>query len=190
MSKRSDRTLFGLLCAVLLALLVLSSCSSGSASDDDQATAGLPGVLQAGVAATTTSIDWGEIILDEDPIDFYQAELGSCLNEYSWVQDKQRINRLTEVSCELPHEKEVYLVTQYSATAEEPYPGEELMTEIATQLCYRDFEVFVGQSFELSKYDIDHSYPPRANYEVGYRDIICMVKTTDKTVGSARQSRL
>lgn len=188
MHNLSNRTFIVLVVGVLGVLA--AACSSASETADSSSVDQRADDRAAAAAATTTSIDWGEIILDEDPIDFYQAVLGSCLNEYSWVQDKQRVNRLTEVECELPHEKEVYVVTQYNASAEDPYPGEELMSEIATQLCYRDFEIFVGQSYERSKYEIDHTYPPRANYEVGYRDIICMVKTAERTVGSARQSKL
>ena len=79
----------------------------------------------------------------------------------------------------------MYSITPFDAGPNDPYPGEELMKDIATRKCYNLFADFVGLPYEDSVYDIDLTFPPRENYEAGYRDIICMVVTSEQTEGSA-----
>ncbi len=183
---------------VLGVLLLAAGCSSSGETENrgipglgDSATNDDGSVGADGEAPTTTLFDYDAAYDLGDPISFDAAQLGECINEYNWVQERQPQNLLIALDCELPHDKEVYFTREFPAGPEVPYPGEELMNDYATRVCYNAFEEFVGQTYELSTYEIDHTYPPRDNYEVGrYREIICMVRSNPQTTGSAKGTGL
>lgn len=175
-------------------LLAVAAVACSSTADTDADGSGSGNELGSADGSTPpTTFDFNAAYDLGEPIKFHQAEEGECLNEYDWVQDRQPKNLLIALDCSLPHDKEVYAINVFDAGPDDPYPGEELMKGIATRLCYNSFAEFVGETYEESIYDIDLTYPPRENYEdpIGrYRDIICMVVTSEQTVGSARGSGL
>lgn len=172
---------------VVFALIVVACSSASGTSEDGSDDSGTGDSGTGSTPPTTFDIDAAYDL--GDPIEFYQAQEGECLNEYDWVQDRQPRNLLIALDCSLPHDKEVFLITIFDAGPDDPYPGEELMKDIATRKCYNSFAEFIGQTYEESEFDIDLTYPPRENYEVGkYRDITCMVTSNEQTVGSARGS--
>ncbi len=184
-----------MLFALLVVLALVGVACSSTADADADSPPGIPGIGDSGSdsasAPPTTTFDIDAAYDLGDPIEFHQAQMGECLNEYDWVQDRQPRNLLIALDCSLPHDKEVYLIDVFDAGPDVPYPGEELMKDIATRKCYNQFANFVGQTYEDSQFDIDLTFPPRENYLVGnYRDIICMVTSSEQTVGSAKGSGL
>ena len=179
-----------LIAMTVVVALIAAACSSSSDAAD-QPTEFVGGITDTETESTpTTTFDIRAAQDLGDPIAFHQAQEGECLNEYDWVQDRQPRNLLIALDCDIPHDKEVYAIDTFEAGPDDPYPGEELMKDIATRKCYNAFADFVGLTYEDSVYDIDLTFPPRENYEVGYRDIICMVVTSEQTVGSAAGSGL
>ncbi len=192
---RSRTLVAGLL--LLAAMIVLAACSTGEkrteflgVGDDDatqQESDGAEGEGDQGEEVSPpTTFDWDKALDEGDPIALGEAQVGDCLNEYSWIQDGEGQDLIFEVPCDIPHDKEVFMIDVFPGDASVPYPGEEFMGNYASQVCYLNFADFIGESYELSAYSIDHTYPPRANYEDGlYRDITCMVAGDGRTIGSA-----
>jgi hypothetical protein len=81
----------------------------------------------------------------------------------------------------------------YPAEHPSPFPGESVVREFAMQSCYRAFEDWVGQTYELSELDIGVIVPTEENFEddaARYRGIHCWVERYDAEpmVGSAAGS--
>lgn len=129
------------------------------------------------------------------PLNPFDLRLGHCFNEVSWIDQEaeRRINITAEVACTEAHDSEVYFEAEFPAPAGAPYPGEGAMTSWTTERCYEEFESFVGQEYELSKYGIDFLHPTLETFEhpVGrHRRVTCFLYSTEdeQLVGSARNT--
>ena len=132
--------------------------------------------------------DWiGEVVNVHD-----LAE-GDCFNQYSWTSNDRLIEIDTKVSCNGPHQKEIYKRLEHPASTGALWPGNQEMTNYATINCYQAFEKFVGRIYELSEFEIGFLTPNQTNFEddVGqFRGIHCYlyVRNNKEVVGSAKSS--
>ena len=62
------------------------------------------------------------------------------------------------------------------------YPGDDAVRGFALRVCYEQFESFVGESYELSVYEIGVFTPNRTNFEhdvARYRGVHCWLYNPD-----------
>ncbi|MGZ0230033.1 MAG: septum formation family protein [Acidimicrobiales bacterium] len=173
-----------LLITMLVVLGFSVACSSTTPEESPAANNELqPGIIQA----TPTPI----VNPDADPdtivdlpdeqqgvlINRYDLEVQYCFNTYgiqSLEQDAQPTT--TIVACREPHESEVYYQSNYPAGGDQPFPGTDAITRWTEERCYREFEGWVGQIYELSELEIGIVHPSRETWDVGnYRTITCYV---------------
>lgn len=95
------------------------------------------------------------------------------------------------VSCEEPHDVEVYAVKQLDQGTDEPYPGLFALDESSFTVCVDDFEDFVGSPYEDSILDVFWFSPTPESWEEGDRLVTCSVTRLDfqRSVGTARGLR-
>ena len=77
------------------------------------------------------------------------------------------------ISCDLPHDSEVYLVTDHPNQA--AYPGAELLSDWAEPICYARFEGYTGVAYQDSALDFDYLVPSDVTWSAGDREVICLV---------------
>ena len=95
------------------------------------------------------------------------------------------------MSCETPHDAEIFHYETHPAPFGEPYPNDREMQKYALRVCYTPFESFAGTLYELSRLDIGVITPTRENFEdakARFRGISCYVNDEDgeQLVGSMR----
>jgi Septum formation len=117
----------------------------------------------------------GEIV-EAAQADAFALRVGDCLNVGGTVtesEETQMINSVPTVPCGDEHDGEVY-ASHLMEDAE--YPGDEATAATADELCYANFEGFVGMAYEDSALDFTMFYPTAESWELGGdREILCIV---------------
>lgn len=129
------------------------------------------------------------------PLNPFDLRAGECFNEGSWYDEalERRIDLTAMVACDQPHQKEMYHEAEFPAAAGAPFPGEAKMTEWSTQVCYEAFIGFVGEEYELSRFELGFLQPTQATFEheVGrHRRVTCYLFDPGEEMvsGSARST--
>lgn len=154
-----------------------------SGSGNDGAVGPLSGASATGTPTTTTTT----VAIVGEPVNQFTFSLGECANRYE--VGTQIIT--TRVSCEEPHQREVYATLTHPAPFGGPWPGEDALQRYGLRLCYQGFEAFAGIIYELSELGIGVLTPPKLNWEderARYRGITCYTARNDgrPLVGSMR----
>jgi hypothetical protein len=88
----------------------------------------------------------------------------------------------TKVSCSVPHDGEVTLVTSYPASSADPYPGNDAMNAFVDRTCDAAFTSYMGISSDQSIHTYGSWYPnPGADWTGGDREVVCDVTNADNT---------
>lgn len=131
------------------------------------------------------------------PLNPFDLRAGQCFNEGSWFDEarERRIDLTASIGCEQPHQREVYFEAEFPAPNGAPFPGEAAMQEWSTELCYSEFEQFVGLEYERSRYEISFIHPTESTFEheVGrHRRVTCVLFDLlgEDLVGSAHGTGL
>ena len=83
---------------------------------------------------------------------------------------------MTAVPCSEPHDNEVYAVVDLAGGAEDSYPGDIAMYEIAIGECLGRFNLYVGISYLDSWLAADPILPRRSSWERdGDREVVCFL---------------
>ena len=130
----------------------------------------------------------GEIITEDS------LALGDCFNQVEGLTSGRRFEITARVDCEQPHWAEVFHLFEIDVPHPGIYPGDAEMRDYARRACYEHFESFVGESYELSVYEIDVFTPTRINFEhevARYRTVHCWLYDTDSDTitGTAANTR-
>ncbi|NNE75001.1 MAG: hypothetical protein HKN26_15150 [Acidimicrobiales bacterium] len=178
--------------AALLSVVVSLAAACGSTdetTDQPGTTLVRPPDIVGTVAPTEDTVPqwYGE------PTHPLAIHLGECVIDWDWVEDGERIQIITKVPCDGVHHREVYYETSFPADQDALYPGEELLNEFARNECYREFEPFVGRTYEESELDLLFTVPPEREFldsTARYRGITCFVVAPDgqELTGTARSS--
>lgn len=187
------RARFG--CLLIAIAIIASGCSSspGEAAE-------VQGALAIDVlGASNLSADETEVeeipTVAGAPLNPFDLQVGQCFNEGSWWDEERerRIELTAAIDCSQPHQKEIYFATEFPAPGGAPFPGDAAMAEWSTEVCYSAFEPFVGEAYEVSRYEITFIHPTEATFEheVGrHRRVSCVVfdNNGEELIGSARGS--
>jgi hypothetical protein len=181
--------------AIALAIVSATACSAG---DGDGDAAAEPAA--AIVAATEGEADTDDPAVEERPlegrtIDRFALETGMCFNEYvlTDAETGETSELTTRVDCRRAHDGEVYAEHVHPADATVQFPGSSELQRWGTEVCYDDFEGFVGELFELSRLDIGVIVPDEPSWTAGlYRTVACYVRAGDSELlsGSMRDAAL
>ena len=132
--------------------------------------------------------DWiGEVV------NVHNLAAGDCFNQYSWTNAERLVEIDTKVSCEYPHQHEIFSRIEHPAGSGAPWPGDQEMQAFATSVCYDGFEDFIGEIYELSELKLGFLTPNRTNFEdskARFRGVHCYVyKSGEELIGTVRGSK-
>jgi len=129
-------------------------------------------------------------IATEGTVDIFQVRIGDCFNDRTEnTLDDSEVSSVGGIPCDSPHDNEIYGRT---LAPQGEFPGEESITDIASQYCLANFEDFVGTSYEDSLLNITYLYPTQESWNsVDDREIFCIVydMNDEKMLGSMENSR-
>lgn len=116
----------------------------------------------------------------------FDLDIGDC---FDGAGANGEVSSVPVVSCASKHEFEVYASSRMDAAA---YPGEDTTADEADASCAAAFEDFLGESFETAHtagtYDFTSLYPTAASWDLGDRQVLCAITTTDDQ-GMATKTR-
>ena len=123
-------------------------------------------------------------VISEGQIDVFTMRAGDCFND----PEAAEFEDVAGIPCFEPHDNEVYAVFDVSF---DKFPGEETMSDAATDECLKRFKKFVGRPYEDSVLDIFPIYPTDDSWSrVNDREVICAIYHMDgeKLTGSNKGS--
>ncbi|MDN4480374.1 septum formation family protein [Demequina muriae] len=123
------------------------------------------------IAALAVSSLSGCSLLGGATVEELQVSVGECISDPAVADEgDQEVGELPVVDCAEPHFGEVYHT--------ENVADEEFSSDIVTQadeVCYQEFEGFIGLTYEESQYYISAMSPTSASWDLGDRQIACLV---------------
>ena len=163
MSRTSPRLRVTLVAAVLAAgALTLSGCSAITDLFPKEA---------ARDAETQEISEAGEA-------DVFSLSVGDCFND----AEAEEIDSVDAIPCGEAHDYEAYFA--FDVSADEAFPGDDVISQAAEDGCLAEFPNFVGLSYEESTLDFNYLSPTEGSWESGDHEILCLVMGADKTTGS------
>jgi len=187
------------LAALGLAFVVLAAaCSDGSdpasrtSSDPAAAAAAALETSTTPTSVSTTTVEPTTTTEQALPVDLtstpgevinqYSLTIGDCFDQTRELQNGLPVVTTNKLGCNSPHEFEVYYRLEFPAGFPAIYPGNKVMRDFALESCYRTFDTWVGEKYELSLLDIEVLTPTQQNFEdpvARYRGIHCFVHRSD-----------
>ena len=102
----------------------------------------------------------------------FSLEVGECLDEPRGGE----FSDVDKVSCDEPHELEVFALVEYPAGNDAPFPGTARIEEVAFALCFASFEDYVDRPYADSVLDILTFNPTRDSWDdIDDREIVCLL---------------
>jgi len=156
--------------SVLASAFLLSGCSA------------LDGLM--GGAEPERDEETGEITEAVDA-DAFALRVGDCLNyaEDATADVSEDAPELEEVvsvptvPCGDEHDSEVYAAHVLEG---DEYPGDESVMASADELCFADFEPFVGTAYDASVLDFTYLAPSSDSWSLGDdREVLCILVDAD-----------
>lgn len=112
-------------------------------------------------------------------------EVGDCFDD----QEEINVTTLPIVSCERPHDNEVFHVFDVPASEGEAFPGDDRLGRLVQVGCLVEFEGYVGTLAEQSSLTIFPLSPSQQSWEEsGDREVVCALydRTGAPLTGSQR----
>jgi Septum formation len=115
-----------------------------------------------------------------EEVDVYKLEVGDCYGEVP----EGDVVTVPVVPCSEPHSEEVFAAV---SLPNRDFPGEDAILAQADELCFAEFESFVGLSYEESVLDFAYVYPSEESWLEGDRLVTCTIfDPGEKVTGSLR----
>jgi hypothetical protein len=155
---------------------------SGGMSSENAGSAG--GMTNRGSDAHVDS-DSGGLELD-----VFALKLGDCLNDPSDDAGLSQFNSVSIVPCVQAHDMEAYSFFDMPAG---PFPGDEAITEAATEGCSIAFHNYVGLSYDESIYLVSWFTPTLESWSQGDQEVVCLISGTvegDRLQGSVEGTEI
>jgi len=179
-------------------VLFAAACSNSSdpapraSSDPAAAAAAALETSTTSTSVTTTTVEPTTTTQQALPVDLtpnpgevinqYSLTIGDCFDQTRELQNGLPVVTTTKLGCNSPHTFEVYHRLEFPAGFPAVYPGNKVMRDFALESCYRTFDAWVGEKYELSSLDIEVLTPTQQNFEdpvARYRGIHCFVRRSD-----------
>ncbi|MDF2561987.1 MAG: hypothetical protein K0R99_3433 [Microbacterium sp.] len=154
----------GALLAVAVSLLLVATVAVPT--DDAASTEG---------GTDPSSIEGAEMV------PFAELEVGDCLPFVDY-EDTGQIYELPVVPCEKPHTDEVYFIFEVD---DEEFPGEEALSDAASDGCAAHFDTYVGIAYEDSVLDFYSYQPTETSWaRADDRTVQCILFSYDDVTGT------
>ncbi len=101
-------------------------------------------------------------VVDAGNLSVFSFHAGDCFNSAESEEDAANV---TAIPCDEPHEAEVYLLADFPAAGDAPYPGVEAVEAFAEERCAEGFEPYVGLTYDRSSIYARFLYPTSDSWE-------------------------
>ena len=161
--------------------------------------AGVIGFGQVSSGEDETVRDDDGAIVEAGGLGAFRMQEGDCFRYPTAIGDvgdgeAYELASVEGVSCDDPHDGEVYALFDLPGGDDAPYPGEASVYESAGEGCIQRFESFVGIGYYASPtWDISPLYPTAVGWEqIDDREVVCVIVPIDgvPTTGSAAGTRI
>lgn len=174
-----------LLVAALVALLSAAVAACSGDGEDPEPTTTPPPPPETTSPPTTEQPGERLFVFDLVP--------GECFDQRVVVEDDgSEVPADFRVSCEGPHQNEVFVSVDHPAAPGEPYPDERAWGRFLSEQCYQLVEQYVGTPYELSELEVSHRKPtPESWAAEPDRHVTCWLHLRDgsKVTGTLLGSR-
>jgi hypothetical protein len=169
----------GLILAIVFGFIGLSQTKDGREKGRGMAIAGLvcSGLWIVGLIGSVVLM----VIFDHS-VRATDVKAGDCIE--STPSDNARVTTLPKVSCDKPHQGEVYAVMPVSG---DKFPGEAALRSQFHQPCLSALESYAPGAVDDNTIDVFVLYPSQETWDHGDRDVACMAITNDKRTGSLKK---
>ena len=100
----------------------------------------------------------------------FELAEGDCFND----EESEEVSNVEVVSCDDPHQKEVYAVVSIAEPDGASFPGAARVSDLAADFCLERFDEFVGLPFFDSRLNISTLNPTQDSWErLDDREVIC-----------------
>lgn len=133
------------------------------------------------------AVVWAVQSMSSDAVDqgdldtsVYDLAVGDCFDDPSiFSGDDSEILGVASVACDEPHDAEVYALVDLPDGDGASYPGDDEVFDRADDLCFEEFEPFVGAAYDDSSLDFIYYVPGADSWDEGDRSVACMVVDMD-----------
>ena len=173
----------------IVALLVAVTLAAAACGTDEGDTATEDASTTTSPAETTSTT-----ALVESPgqqVYLHDFSSGECFDERVVAgQGQVESEEVFLVDCGLPHDNEIYLVTEMPDAVSDRFPGNDAVTDFADDACFGGFEDFVGERYVVSTLEVGYLIPTDETWALPDREVVCFVFTRsgDKLEGSAKDT--
>lgn len=173
---------------VLATCLAASLTGCGGSGSKDPGAASTPGKTPT---STSTTAPAGPPPGSE-LVGIVDLDSGNCFDPVTEPGSGDRA--VWKLNCGDPHIYEVFGVIDYDVKGSGggmPYPGVAVVQDWSEQMCYAQFEPFVGVRWTISELDIKTWWPSNESWDQGDRQVVCSVMSTDgsRLAGTQRGSK-
>ncbi|MBV9513688.1 MAG: septum formation family protein [Mycobacteriaceae bacterium] len=109
------------------------------------------------------------------------VQLGDCIE--TTPADMASVRTLPKVSCDKPHEGEVFALIPVSG---DTFPGQDALRDEYEKKCVSELDNYSSKAASDSAYQIFVLYPTQETWDQGDRRVACLTITQDKRTGSVR----
>lgn len=123
----------------------------------------------------------------ESDVPVFLIRPGDCFND---PPPERQLEQVDVVTCEQPHDNEVFATVAHPAPRDEAFPGRDAVVAYAEQACPQPFADYVGATYDQSRFTLFPIVPSATTWERGDRQVICALYDHEagKLTGSARGS--
>lgn len=177
--------------AAAIAALAAAARAKDRIATSPTPVAGQGAVTAARVLSVLALVGWIAVLAvvivgratDDAGVDYSELASGDCIE----VPDGDDIRAVPRVSCEEPHEAEVFGLATHPAEPGAPYPGSEALVAFAGEACLGQvFTDYVGVSRDKSQLKHFELVPKQSAWDDGRRQLVCAVDADTPLTGSVR----
>jgi len=126
----------------------------------------------------------GEVVDVDGDTSVLEIAAGDCINDAESTAAGD-VSDVTKVDCTEPHDYEAF----HNLTLPDgDYPGQESVETQAEDVCYTEFETFVGISYDESVLGFTYFTPTSDGWDSGDQEIVCLVADLDTEGGIVQSS--
>ncbi|TBN56242.1 septum formation protein [Glaciihabitans arcticus] len=126
----------------------------------------------------------GQVVDVDGDTSVLEITAGDCINDAESTAAGD-VSDVTKVKCTEPHDYEAF----HSLTLPDgDYPGQEAVETQAEDVCYTEFETFVGISYDESVLGFTYFTPTTDGWESGDHEIVCLLADLDAEGATVQSS--
>jgi Septum formation/Domain of unknown function (DUF4190) len=169
-----------ILLSVIFGIIALNQTKGGRQAGRGMAIAGL--VISGAWILLGVIVVVAAIAFDDGSVRATDVKVGDCIE--TTPADMANVKMLPKVSCDKPHEGEVYALLPVSG---DTFPGQTALRDQYEKKCVSELDAYSSKAAADSAYQIFVLYPTQQTWDQGDRRVACLTITQDKRTGSVKE---